>query len=53
MTREMFEDMLKEASKEANVQLKQISFTQQAKDHPMLMNVEETDYLKFYILQVI
>jgi len=53
MSREMFEAMLKEAAFEANVQLKQISFTQQAKDHPMLMNVEETDYLKFYILQVI
>lgn len=53
MSREMFEEMLLEASKLAGVQLKQISFTQQAKDHPMLLNVEETDYLKFYILQVI
>ncbi|MBQ3394315.1 MAG: class I SAM-dependent rRNA methyltransferase [Oscillospiraceae bacterium] len=53
MTRELFEKMLGEAAEEAGVTLKQISFTQQAKDHPILMNVSETDYLKFYILQVI
>ncbi len=53
MTREMFEEMLRDAANDAGVSLKQVSFSQQAKDHPILMNVEETDYLKFYILQVI
>jgi 23S rRNA (cytosine1962-C5)-methyltransferase len=53
MTRELFEKMLGEAAAEAGVTLKQISFSQQSKDHPILMNVSETDYLKFYILQVI
>ncbi len=53
MTRELFEKMLGEAAAEAGVTLKQISFSQQSKDHPILMNVSETDYLKFYILQII
>ena len=53
MNRELFEKMLGEAAADAGVTLKQISFTQQAKDHPILMNVSETDYLKFYILQII
>ena len=48
-----FEKMLKEASKEANVTLKQVSVTQQNGDHPILWNMEETSYLKFYIFQVI
>ena len=45
--------MLAEAAQLANVSLKQISFSQQGKDHPILLNVSETNYLKFYILQVI
>lgn len=47
-----FKKMLMEAAKEANVELKQIEERQQASDHPILLNVEETNYLKFYIFQI-
>lgn len=53
MDQKQFEEMLKQAALLANVQLKIVSFSQQSKDHPILMNVPETNYLKFYILQVI
>ncbi|MGB4984155.1 MAG: class I SAM-dependent rRNA methyltransferase [Erysipelotrichaceae bacterium] len=48
-----FEKMLKEAASEANVVLKQVSVTQQSADHPILWNMEETSYLKYYIFQII
>ncbi|MGM9947155.1 class I SAM-dependent rRNA methyltransferase [Floccifex sp.] len=53
MKDEYFRKMLKEAAKDANVSLRQIEARQQACDHPILWNVEETDYLKFYIFQII
>ncbi len=52
-TDELFRQMLKTAAKEAGVQLKQIEARQQSCDHPILWNVPETDYLKFYIFQII
>ncbi|MCR5663257.1 MAG: class I SAM-dependent rRNA methyltransferase [Oscillospiraceae bacterium] len=48
-----FETMLREAAAEAGVELKQIEARQQAPDHPILWNVPETDYLKFYLFQVL
>jgi 23S rRNA (cytosine1962-C5)-methyltransferase len=51
MTDALFRKMLLEAAKEAGVQLKIIEYRQQAKDHPVLLGVPETEYLKFYILQ--
>ena len=48
-----FEKMLRESAKEAGVTLKQVSVTQQNKDHPILWTMEETSYLKFYIFQII
>lgn len=53
MQTELFEQMLKRAAFDAGVQLKQIEQRQQAPDHPILWNVPETDYLKFYLFQVI
>ena len=38
---------------DAGVRLKQIEKRQQSPDHPILMNVGETDYLKFFVLQVV
>ena len=52
METELFEKMLKEASREAGVVLKQVSVTQQNCDHPILWTMSETSYLKFYIFQV-
>ncbi len=49
----LFEKMLRSAARDANVSLKQIEARQQAPDHPILWNVPETEYLKFYIFQVV
>ncbi len=49
----LFKQMLNNAAKEANVQLRQIEARQQSSDHPILWNVPETNYLKFYIFQII
>ena len=49
----LFRQMLLEAAKEAGVQLKLLEYRQQAKDHPVLLGVPETEYLKFYILQIV
>ncbi len=53
MTRARFEDMLREAAADAQVSLRQIEARQQAPDHPILWGVPETDYLKFYLFQVV
>ena len=53
MTKELFVKMLRAAAHDAGVTLKQIEERQQAPDHPILWNVPETDYLKFYLFQVI
>ena len=49
----LFVKMLKSAARDAGVELRQIEARQQAPDHPILWNVPETDYLKFYIFQVV
>ena len=53
MSNELFVKMLKSAAADAGVQLKQIEVRQQSCDHPILWNVPETDYLKFYIFQIV
>ena len=53
MPTELFEKMLVRAAFDAGVQLRQIEQRQQAPDHPILWNVPETDYLKFYLFQVV
>lgn len=52
-TEELFLKMLRSAAKDAGVQLRQIEARQQACDHPILWGVEETNYLKFYLFQVV
>ena len=41
------------AALDAGVELRQIEARQQSPDHPILWNVPETDYLKFYLFQVV
>ena len=53
MTRELFEDMLRKAARDAHVRLRQIEARTQAPDHPILWAAEESSYLKFYIFQVV
>lgn len=53
MTETYFKQMLHNAAEDAGVSLRQIEARQQAPDHPILWNVPETDYLKFYIFQIV
>ena len=53
MTDPLFREMLAAAAADANVSLRQIEGRQQAPDHPILWNVPETDYLKFYLFQIV
>ena len=53
MKDDMFRQMLVEAAHDASVSLRQIEARQQGPDHPILLNVPETDYLKFYLFQVV
>ena len=53
MRDELFRSMLKSAAFDAHVSLRQIEARQQSPDHPILWNVPETDYLKFYIFQIV
>lgn len=50
---EHFKAMLAEAAAEAGVSLRQIEGRKQAPDHPILWGVPETDYLKFFLFQVV
>lgn len=53
MNNELFVKMLMSAARDAGVQLKLVEARQQGPDHPILLNVPETDYLKFYLFQVV
>lgn len=53
MPSEQFVKMLKAAALDAGKELRQIAAYQQAPDHPILWSVPETDYLKFYLFQVV
>ena len=53
--REMMRSILHlaDAAGDAGVSLRQIEARQQGPDHPILWGVPETDYLKFYLFQVV
>ena len=53
MSNDLFRKMLWSAAADAGVQMRQIEERQQAPDHPILWNVPETNYLKFYIFQIV
>lgn len=53
MSEQLFVKMLHQAAADAGVSLRQIEARQQSPDHPILWNVEETNYLKFYLFQVV
>lgn len=53
MRNEDFKRMLSEAASDAHVTLRQIEERQQGPDHPILPSVPETDYLKFYLFQIL
>ena len=53
MTADMFYKMLLEASKAAGVGIRLIEMRRQSPDHPILMCADETEYLKFFLLQIV
>lgn len=53
MEPELFEKMLRSAARDANVSLREVEVRKQSPDHPILWNVPETEYLKFYIFQIV
>lgn len=53
MTRELFENMLKQAAREAHVRFRLVEARAQSPDHPVMWTAAESYYLKFYIVQVL
>ena len=53
MDTERFKGMMASAALDAGVQLRQIEQRQQAPDHPIVWGIPETDYLKFFLFQVV
>lgn len=52
VTPDLFRGMLMEAQKDAHIQLRQIEWRTQGRDHPILLASPETQYLKCGIFQV-
>lgn len=53
MTTTLFDKMLIEAAKESGRTVRYVEIKTQAPDHPALLSAEETQYLKFIVLQVV
>jgi 23S rRNA (cytosine1962-C5)-methyltransferase len=53
ITPELFRKVLQEAALDAQKVVREVAFKVQSKDHPILWFVEESLYLKFYILQIL
>jgi len=53
MPKEEFEKMLLDAAKAAGVQIRLIERRGAAPDHPVIPAIQETEYLKFYLLQIL
>lgn len=53
MTASLFEKMLVESAKESGRIVRSVEIKTQAPDHPSLLCAEETQYLKFFVLQII
>lgn len=48
-----FQDIVRDAAKDARVRLRQVEFRTQGKDHPILLSAPETQYLKCGIYQIL
>lgn len=53
MTTVLFEKMLMEAARESGRVVRYVEIKTQSPDHPALLSAEETQYLKFFVLQII
>jgi len=50
---QLFIDTIHTAAKDAKRKLRQVTFKAQASDHPIIWGIENTNYLKFLIVQVL
>lgn len=50
---QMFLEIIEMAAKDARRKLRQVTFQTQSQDHPIIWNMENTQYLKFLIVQVL
>lgn len=50
---ELFLEIIAMAAKDAKRKLRQVVYRSQASDHPIVWNIENTNYLKFLIVQVL
>lgn len=50
---ELFLDIIEMAAKDARRKLRQVTFKAQSSDHPIIWSMENTNYLKFLIVQVV
>lgn len=48
-----YKAILQKAASDAGVGLRQVLASQQSPDHPILWNVPETEYLQFYMFQIV
>lgn len=53
MDNSLFVKMLMSAASDAGISLKLIEARRQSPDHPTMLNIPETDYLKFYLFQIV
>ena len=53
VTPNMFLEIIELAAKDARRKLRQVVFNTQSADHPVIWNLENTNYLKFLIVQVL
>ena len=53
MSGALFEKMLTESAKESGRTVRYVEVKTQAPDHPALLSAEETQYLKFFVLQIV
>lgn len=53
MGREMFRDMLTQAAQQAGRAMRLVETRSQSPDHPVLLAVPETEYLKCFVLQAV
>ena len=53
MSPELFLQTINDAAKDAKRKLRQVTFNAQSGDHPIINGIENTNYLKFLIAEVL
>jgi 23S rRNA (cytosine1962-C5)-methyltransferase len=53
VNRELFQETIQAAAKDAKRKVRQVTFQTQSPDHPIIWNMENTQYLKFLIIEVV